>query len=1537
MWYEFFKRMICSLICVTPAMTAFSAAPTATTYTPILAIPPNIQTTPAKPLVMFNVSRDHQLFYRAYNEFSDYNSDGVPDGTYLHTVRYSGYFDTTKCYTYNNTSKVFNPDGLASGTNKLCNGKWHGNFLNWATMTRIDILKKVLYGGTRSTDTATDTVLERASLPMDAHSFAKYYTQGASTTADRPLIKDITPYTSVTEISMCNTTWGDNDAISHTVNQPPLMRVAKGNFSLWNAHERRQCRWEEEGPTILNWFGTWNNNGSGNGNNSAITGFLASGDYPSRSTHGLSGASGSDFVVRVKVCVSGQIGDERCKGYPSGNLKPIGLLQEYGENDIAEFGLMSGSFSKNVSGGVLRKNAESFRNEVNYTTDGTFTSVSGITKFLDKLRVYGLRYSSNDYNANDNDFRGDKFCAYQTIGLSNGMCASWGNPLGEMYIETLRYLAGKSASSTYSTSDAKGEAMGLTVATWSDPLGNRGTTHQESFGNGQCRPINVLNVNASVTSYDGDETSPLNDILGTGQTLASFTNAIGTSEGINNTFRFMGNTGTINDSTCTSKLIGNLAQAFGLCPLAPAYKGSYSMSGAAYWANTNPIRTVPSGMTGLDRDRAYKIKTYAIALAPGVPRITVQGTGGKKAIIQPAYRLDLGGTNIGSGTLVDFRVIEQSATSGKYLIMWEDSEQGGDYDMDMIGMLEWSISGNSLKVITRAISEATGNPQGFGYTISGTNKDGVHFHSGIEGFDFNDSTTLTVTRTNGLNHPNVNASGGCNNCYDGQAASMASYTVTGVIGGTLEDPMWYAAKWGGFRNKDGVATGSPTTNTELWDKINNITGLPGADGVPDTYFEVFNPDQLEVSLRSVFESAVSGTNAAPAVSSSQLTTGGYKYVGSFDPNKKTGDIQSFIVNSDGQFSETFSWSAGTLLRKVPSSGTNGRQLISNDGNTGFPFDWSNLSLSARSNYLSRLKGGTHTLNNAQAEAVTKFMRGDATVEGTVIAGSTTPTVPNRVVINRNETNLLGPIINGSPWLQTGSIAAFSDAAYPGYSDFVINNRSRQNVLWVPSGDGMLHALKASDGTALMSYVPGSLVGRLGAATFSEQAVTAYVDGSPFTADVSFKTIKPDNTVAYDWRTYLFSSLGRGGRGLFALDVTDTSALNESKASDIFKWEFNANDDSDLGYVLSDISLDTGTRQPAPVVRLPDGRFALVFGNGYGSTNGKAVLFIVPVAGSGSSAWTKGTNYYSIVLDSGSGNGLSTPVTLDVNNDGYAETVYAGDLKGNLWKIDISSSTPSNWGSAYKDSTTPLPLFTAYSGNTRLPITAAPQFSFPKMGGVMLTFATGSTIMSTDFPKTTVTQRVYGIWDRPEFALPSNNPKKRSLPPTNVSTLVSRTLVSNPIDGNLYLSSAASIDYTNANSSLAKDGWYFNLPDSSEMVVSNIEYRANTVFLTSIRPNSNTQACSGQPLVRLYAIDPTYGTADKSFLGSTTLADSTKRATIGQSVSDQKIRLVVDSTALCNGGSGCLRLVGQTSNTVISAPNSIRSRLQWREIPGLRID
>jgi type IV pilus assembly protein PilY1 len=1484
-----------------------AATPTVLTYDPTNAVPPNVRATPALPLIMLNMSKDHQLFYRAYNEFSDYNNDSQPDGTYLHTVRYSGYFDTTKCYAYDNSAGRFKPSA-AAGTNNLCASAWHGNFLNWATMTRMDILRKVLYGGYRSTDTSSLTVLERASLPMDAHSFAKYYANAATPTADRPNISGITPF-SVTELTLCNTTFGGNTALSHTNTNAPLLRATSGNYALWNAHERRQCRWAEE--TV------WDSDGEPNGNNPSTTGLSAQSSYPSRNSTALSGGSSGDFTVRVEVCNASLVGSERCRGYPSGNLKPIGLLQEYGENDQVEFGLVTGSFSKNTSGGVLRKNASSFKDEVNLTTDGSFrTTTNGIVSTLNRIKVYGYRYSDGTYIPDTN-------CTFQLTGLTDNQCTSWGNPIGEMFITTLRYLAGLPASSTYGTADAKGGDMSLTVVDPVDPF-TRGSTVDTVFGKPQCRPINVVNFNASVTSYDNDTTAPFSNLNASGS-LASYTDAVGVGEGIAGTARFVGRTATQTDGLCTAKTVSNLSAVDGICPLAPAYRGSYSLAGAAYWANTNAIRSVPSGMATLDAQRAYRVRTYSVALAPGVPRITVK-TGSSTpstAVIQPAYRLQLGANSFGSGTLVDFRVIEQTDTSGKYLVVWEDSEQGGDYDQDVNGLLSWQLNGTTLTVKTQVIAQSTVNAQGFGYTISGTNKDGVHFHSGILGFNYTDPTNISVTPTT-----NVNSSGGCSNCNAGQAATTATYTVNGNVGSALEDPLWYAAKWGGFRNSDGIASGTPGAGTQ-WDAMNNLTGSPTPDGIPDNYFEVFNPDQLEQSLRLVFQGAATSTNAAPAISSSQLISTGFKYVASFNQKRMNGDVSAFGLRSDGSFSTTAAWSVGGQLTEATS-----RQVITNNQNTGIAFNWSTISASTNSAYLSLLRNGTSTISAEQAQRVVQFVRGDRSVEGT------------NGIRSRDVENIMGPVVNASPWLQARPSARFFESTNPGYGTFVTNNRSRPEVLWVASNDAMLHAFNASTGAPIMSYVPEAMAPRLNEQVTATSDVRAFVDGSPFTADVDTNAGVSSSP---NWRTYLFGSLGRGGRGIFALDTTTVATLSAAESTgnpaSIFKWQFTANDDADLGRTLSDISVEPGTGQPAPVVKLQDGRFAVVFGNGYGSSDGKAALFILPVQGPNNGGnWTG--RYYKIVLDAGPNNGLSTPTLLDTNNDGRADTVYAGDLRGNLWKIDISSTTPSNWGSAYTSNSSPTPLYvaTASNGTTRLPITGAPQFSFPSFGGVVVSFATGLSVLSTDFPNTTVSQRVYSLWDRPAFAAGT-----RALP-RGTSTLAARVLTRNQ-SGQVVISSGGTVDFQNANAASAQDGWYFQLPGSSEMVLSNIDFRAKSIFFTSVRPDPSSTSCSGSPLASFYLMDPITGFAALAVQG-TVDANGVQQNVLARDVADQKVRVVSQAPSVgvnpgggsggggggssftCPDGSAPFRIVGQSTDVVLCFQQN-NARFQWREIPGLR--
>jgi type IV pilus assembly protein PilY1 len=1488
-WFLTYLLMCCTLV-----------------YAQIPPVPPNVSDLKRQPMVVLNMSKDHQLFYRAYNEYTDINFDGIPDTTYNHTIDYYGYFDYSKCYNYDGTKYV----PVANATNKYCAGKWSGNFLNWSTMSRIDVVRKVLYGGYRSIDTSTQTVLERSYIPNDAHSFAKYYNgndlpQLTPFTAAQVAPKTIAGVfsTPVGGITICNTTKGSNSGanqFSQTNTNPPLMRVAFGDFSLWNANERWQCLWDDEAAAA-------------NGNDSAITGLQAASSNPVKASVALTvSGNGPDFIVRVEACNTAWLGKENCSQYPSGNYKPTGLMHEFGAKDQAEFALITGSFAHNISGGVLRRNMNSFLSEINKDTDGTYNNEKGIVYTLNKMRVYG-------YNHGDGTYRGDldnsgNWCTFQITGLNNNQCSSWGNPLGEMYLESLRYLAGKSPNSNFSAG-AKDTALGLLSETWYDPYKRPQLTNveraavEQKFGKAQCRPMSVLNFNASAISYDLDDYSTLSSIGDGSGNITTLLDTVSEKEGISGTQRLVGRviggTAAQTNRLCDLKPVGSLSKVDGICPDAPAYGGSYSLAGAAYWAHTNKIR---SDFTATKKG-PMTVDTYSVALNPGTPIINIVAADGKKALIQPAYRLVLPSGGVGGGTLVDFRIVTQTPTYGKYLLVWEDSEQGGDYDQDVTGTLEYTVVGNQLKVSTYVFADATANPQGFGYVLSGVDKNGAHFHSGIRNFSFTDNANINTTSTNPAK---LNASGGCQGCNNKDPKSTATFTIVGGTLGALPEPMLLAAKWGGFKDDENAPTKLPDTVAK-WD-VQKQDGSAGADGLPDNYYVVYRPDLLETALRQVFGKIADQSNSAPAVSVPVIVDGAnsnkiLKYQVRYSADTLSSQLQAYRRQPDGSFSTSPEFEGQSKLTAIPA---NLRQVITNVGASGTQFTQANITAAVGgTTYLSNLVSSTATFATG---TFIDYLRGDRSNEQ-----------PSGSFRKRAVNSILGSIINSNPWVQRKPSAALFGRGYEYYGDFIKTQAARKPLLWVGAGDGMLHAFNADNLDPVISYVPEPLVPRL--RKVADPAITsvyALMDGSPATADINLSV--GTSTLA-NWKTYLFSSLGRGGKGVFALDVTDTDSLSQGSASSIFKWQFTNANDSDLGYVIADGGINPDSGQSASIVKMPNGKFAYILGNGVDSTTGKAVLFILYVQGptinasTNSATWTT-TDYKKITLDNGSGNGLMQPFWLDSNDDGVVDTIYAGDLKGNMWKVDVSSNSSDNWGVAYGGKalyTAKTPPVAGLPGQA-LAITGAPGIAFHPAGGVVVVFATGQSIFTSDFPNNAVTQRVYGIRDNkitPTFAIAGET-----------VDLQQRIWTVEAVTGDLLQSNFTPINWS------SKKGWYVDIPYTSGMAVHNILFAQDgttEIGIPLIYPSAannigvTTEPCANNVYGAYAQVDAISGIQPSETFGT---------GKVGFSTSDQNIVLVRCQGCGTENGVSSTAL-GSDTNITSRERTYVRSRDFWREIPGIK--
>ncbi|MDO9226559.1 MAG: PilC/PilY family type IV pilus protein [Pseudomonadota bacterium] len=1386
------------------------------------------------PQVMLDVSKDQQLYKKAYSDYSDLDGDGQLETGYKHAIDYYGYFDSYKCYSYSTGNQRFEP--TSTSDSKYCSGLWSGNFLNWATMTRMDAVRKLLYGGLRSTDQTFAaggvnalTVLERSYLPTDAHAFAKYYngadidrltpfTASATPTAvpsssnvtipaatpaalsfavastsafaygDQVVIRananpsanymigavscvngsGINMFNSLvananscssgqikvvveqaqgsgthnnwsienwtqTGITLCNATLGSSTSQNNT--NPPLVRVARGNFALWAANERWQCLWREESSSPGENTGSLSGSTRANGNRAAHSGLYANSLSPNKTTSSsgriANGLGSYDYVARVKSCVPGLLGGERCKQYPSGNTKPIGLLQYYGDSGQLHFGLMTGSHAKNISGGVLRKNVGSLGDEINAGTDGTFiqpatppnsprTSTSpatpaGIINSLNYLRIYGYNYGDGTYLGSSGDN-----CSWQLTNITENSCTSWGNPMSEVFYESLRYFAGASATSayTFSNSGSKDNLLGLPLATWVDPLNT----------SNYCAPLNVLMINASVSSNDEDLGGTSMSGIGAASTASSLTDAVGSGEGLNGRRFFMGKSGGSNNELCDAKTLSGLGSAAGICPEGPTLQGSWLMAGLAHHARTQRIR---SNISIPDNDvKSLKVSTYGVQLATNVPqiRVALEGEASPRVILQPAYRL-FNSSPQGGGQLVDMKIVYQTATAttaeGMAYLNWEDSEQGGDYDQDVWGMISWRLdrNTNTLTVTTRTMAESTVQPQGFGYIVSGTTQDGPHFHSGIEGFNYTDPAAISVSPTT-----KVNGSGGCNNCQLSDAATTATYTLGAATAESLKDPLWYAAKWGGFTETAG-ANNLPDQVAE-WDS-RTASGSYGSDGVPDNYFLVSNPLGLEQALDRTF-TAILEKAAASAVTtnSTSIRSDSRLYQARFNANGWSGQLLAYRIASTGAVSGGEEWDAATLLRTQTGISADSRTLITygSSSRDGLPFTWTGISgQTAQTDALNRDAGGS--LDNRGADRVA-WLRGQSQHEG-----------KSASQLRERTAGPLGDIVNSNPMYVGPPAAGYSDVDFEGYAAFANTWRTRSPMVWVGGNDGMLHGFNvkvggANAGKEMLGYVPGAVYANLSQLMAQGYNHRYFVDGSPMVADA---------VVGGGWRSVLVGGLNAGGKGYFALDVTDPdTSFIQTRAAELALWEFTANDDADLGNSYNWPAKNLSNGQSRQIVRMNDGRWAVVVGNGYNSGAGKAALFILFLVGGTDGAWTVGNDYIKLVAESASAsNGLSTPVPFDRNGDGKVDVIYAGDLKGNLWKFDVGNSSPSQW----RVDLSGQPLFTARdSGGVAQPILAPPEITVHRLGGVMLLFGTGKYLEASDASSTAV-QSFYGLWDR----------------------------------------------------------------------------------------------------------------------------------------------------------------------------------------------
>ncbi|WP_175470021.1 PilC/PilY family type IV pilus protein [Desulfoluna spongiiphila] len=460
------------------------------------------------------------------------------------------------------------------------------------------------------------------------------------------------------------------------------------------------------------------------------------------------------------------------------------------------------------------------------------------------------------------------------------------------------------------------------------------------------------------------------------------------------------------------------------------------------------------------------------------------------------------------------------------------------------------------------------------------------------------------------------------------------------------------------------------------------------------------------------------------------------------------------------------------------------------------------------------------LSDAQKESLSQgildFVRGDSS--GEKAKGGT---------YRDRDGLVLGDIVNSSPTYENG-------------------------VVYVGANDGMLHAFDSADGNELFAYIPSFVTENLGYLADSEYTHTYFVDNT-----VQIRTIK--NGISA--KTWLVGGLGKGGRGYYGMDITNPTKISEHQIPTIWEYPAYGNTDPDMGFSYS---------APA-IVKANTGQYIILVGNGYDSLNGKAVLYALNM--DGSQLVPIDTNEGSAVPADEKCNGLSSPVPIDTDFNGTVDIVYAGDMLGNLWKFDLSSSSAGAWHVAYDGH----PLFTAKNKDGEIqPILGKPAVMSHcdrNRKGVMVIFGTGRYLANED-PSNTDIQSIYGIWDwadeweSPEsrylgaLQQPTSNAAERTLSHFTDATLLKQSVTS-PASSALLHSTSHAIDWlvpeewvkAGAYEGGTHVGWYLDLPLTGERVVTKTQLLDGKAIVASIVPKlSPCTAGGGSVFYTLNACD-----------------------------------------------------------------------------------
>jgi type IV pilus assembly protein PilY1 len=650
---------------------------------------------------------------------------------------------------------------------------------------------------------------------------------------------------------------------------------------------------------------------------------------------------------------------------------------------------------------------------------------------------------------------------------------------------------------------------------------------------------------------------------------------------------------------------------------------------------------------------------------------------------------------------------------------------------------------------------------------------------------------------------------------------------------------------------------------------------------------------LSAAFSDILNNILSDTSkplVSIAANGTRMVSGLKAYVAGYDGEKWSGRLLAYPINATtGTIGTTAAWSAtGTGTLDVngklvvndpgklddPSYSVSNRFVMSANTNLVAPssiagFEWKTYSSLPLTHQIP-MNLNSNNIVDGNGQRRVDYIRGDRTKEASKVNG-----------IFRDRNSRLGDIVNSNVLYVGKPNSGYSTADYTAFKGTTGSGvGGRAPMVYVGANDGMLHGFDAATGLEKIAYIPqGIATGDLRKLTDTTYSHQYYVDSTPFISDAKVGT----SAVAAAWKTVLVSGLGGGGKGYFALDASNPSNFNALNASNLVLADTTfsntvttlataagvpvnsaATYDPDIGNMYITPAMDDFiagksdqiVRLNAPTTGTAPNqtkhRWALVLGNGYNSANEAPVLIVQYLDGAReikkiSPCIAALTGVFDTTCAFKTGNGLSTPRLVDLNGDSIADVAYAGDLNGNVWKFDLSSTNNANWKTSFNSA----PFFKAKSGQA---FTTAPYVASNDAAGfgVVVNINSGRNLTTAD-QSSTNQETVYTLWDNSTFkdvpVTPPTYPATYKLQitdstPINTTNTIPSTLVQQTISATTFVDKGftyftSSSNPVNYKAATPKRGWYMDWAGvAGQRVLQNSKsFDGQKIQINSTKPSS----------------------------------------------------------------------------------------------------